>query len=99
MPFLLLLLAIAAIWLSLLWPQHVKVPDVRSQPSSFAAQKELEKAGLTLNPRVRTEVRPKIPSGTVIAQAPAAGKTVDKGKQVSVVVAAGHRMARVPRLK
>jgi beta-lactam-binding protein with PASTA domain len=99
LPFLLLLLVIVAIVLYLLWPHHVKVPDVREQRSTFAAQKRLEKAGLTLNPKVQTALRPKVPAGTVIAQAPAPGKTVDKGKQVSVVVAAGHRLVRVPRLK
>lgn len=98
LPFLILLLAVIAIILYLLWPHHVKVPDVRRQPSSFAAQKRLEKAGLALNPKVRTALRPKIPSGTVIAQAPAPGKTVDKGRQVTVVVAAGHHLVRVPKL-
>ena len=99
LPFMLLMLAVIAVVLYLLWPHHVKVPDVRKEPSPFAAQKRLEKAGLTLNPKVRTALRPRVPAGTVIAQAPAAGKTVDKGKQVTVVVAAGHHLVRVPKLR
>lgn len=99
LPLALVLLALAAIVLYLLWPRHVKVPDVRKQPNTFAAQKRLEKAGLTLNPKVKTKLRPHVSAGTVIAQAPAPGKTVDKGKSVSLVVAAGHRLVRVPKLK
>jgi beta-lactam-binding protein with PASTA domain len=98
LPLALVMLALAAVILYLLWPDRVKVPDVRKQPDTFAAQKRLEKAGLTLNPKVETRLRPRTPAGTVIAQAPAPGKTVDKGKPVALVVASGHKLVRVPKL-
>jgi beta-lactam-binding protein with PASTA domain len=95
---LILLLAIVGVLLYLLWPRHATVPDVRREPSAFAAQKRLERAGLTLNPAIRTVLRPHAKAGSVVDQAPAPGKDVPKGKSVSVVVAAGNGRVRVPRL-
>jgi beta-lactam-binding protein with PASTA domain len=98
LPLLILLILIGALVAYLLWPRHVTVPDLRKEPSAFAAQKLLEKEGLTLNPAVRTAVRPKVRPGSVIDQAPPPGMHVSKGKAVTLVVAAGRDTVRVPKL-
>ena len=98
-PLLLLLLLIVALVIYLLWPDTAKVPDVVKQPSAFAAQKELEEEGLTLNPKVETRVQKGAKPGSVIDQAPDAGERVDEGKAVAVVVAAGGGRVKVPKLK
>jgi beta-lactam-binding protein with PASTA domain len=95
-PIVLLLLAVIALVVYLLWPQRVEVPDVRKSRSAFAAQKRLEREGLELNPRVRRAVRPKAQPGSVVDQAPAPGETVDEGEDVAIVVATGRGRVEVP---
>ena len=97
-PLLVLLLALVALVLWLVWPDRATVPNLKRSPSAFAAQKRLEKRGLTLNPRVRSSLRHHVRPGTVVDQAPAAGKTVAAGKAVTVVVAAGRDRVKVPKL-
>jgi beta-lactam-binding protein with PASTA domain len=95
-PLVVLLLALVALAVYLLWPQRVEVPDVRKAKSAFVAQKRLEKEGLELSPQVRRAVRPNAPPGSVVDQAPAPGETVDEGEDVAIVVAAGRGRVRVP---
>jgi beta-lactam-binding protein with PASTA domain len=95
-PLLLLLLVVAAVLVYLLWPDRVDVPDVRKQRSAFAAQKILEREGLTLNPKVGRKPKKGVRAGSVIDQAPAPGSTVDEGDAVTVVVATGPTRVRVP---
>jgi beta-lactam-binding protein with PASTA domain len=97
-PLVVLLLALAALLAYLLWPHHVEVPNLVKLPSAFAAQKQLEAKGLTLNPQVRHEPRRDAKPGSVVDQAPAAGKHVAKGKAVSVVVASRPGKVKVPKV-
>lgn len=97
-PLLLLLLVVAAVLAFLLWPSRVEVPDVVGARSAFAAQKQLEAGGLTLNPRVERVRRPKVRAGTVVDQSPRAGDEVEEGAPVTVRVAAGRRRVKVPRV-
>jgi beta-lactam-binding protein with PASTA domain len=98
-PLVVLLLVLVALLVWLLLPDDTTVPDVRNAPSAFAAQKELEEEELTMAPELRRAVRPELPAGTVVDQAPAPGEEVDKGKAVSLVIAVGRRRVRVPKLK
>jgi beta-lactam-binding protein with PASTA domain len=98
LPIVLVLLALAALLIYLLWPDRAEVPNLKHSRSAFAAQKRLERRGLTLNPKIKRRPRQNAAPGTVVDQAPAPGKTVDKGKAVSVVVAAGSGRVRVPNV-
>ena len=95
-PVVVLLLAVIALIVYLLWPHRVEVPNVRKARSAFAAQQILERDGLELNPRIRRTVRPDERPGSVVKQAPAPGKTVDEGEDVAIVVAAGRKRVTVP---
>ncbi len=92
-----LLLALLLL-LFLLVPRTTEVPKVVGSPSVFAAQQKLEDGGLKLDPSVQQVARPAVKPGTVIGQAPAAGKTVDKGSTVVIQVAVGTGSVDVPDL-
>src|SRR6201999_2140691 len=96
---LVLLLVIAAVLLFLLWPDRVTVPDVKGEPSAFAAQERLEQEGLTVSPDTKNEVRSDVEPGTVIGQTPAAGEEVDPGTVVTLLLARGARGTRVPDVR
>jgi serine/threonine-protein kinase len=75
-------------------PVQVKVPDVVDQDSS-AAHDTLRNAGLKFTDTQEVSDKPK---GTVIAQTPIAGSTVDKGSNVELTVSKGPDTASVPDL-
>jgi beta-lactam-binding protein with PASTA domain/Tol biopolymer transport system component len=88
------LLLIAAIAAYLLWPRHSTVPDLAGL-EVIAAEQALADAGLTLGnqtPKGNDKAKP----GTILAQSPLAGKEVDEGDAVSIVVAAATGRAEVP---
>jgi beta-lactam-binding protein with PASTA domain len=96
---LILLLALIAILVYLLWPQKTSVPSLVGQPDSFAAEKSLRQKGLVLNQPVDRRADLDADAGSVLEQTPAAGAKVDKGSSVSIVVADGATKVDVPRLK
>src|SRR5207248_426137 len=63
-------------------PVQVKVPDVTNADTA-AAHSELRNAGLTFTDNQVTSSQPK---GTVIAQNPVGGSTVDKGTSVTLTI-------------
>jgi serine/threonine-protein kinase len=67
-------------------PTTATVPDVRGETGK-AAQATLTAAGFTVTETTQNVSRPN-QDGLVISQSPAAGKTVSKGSNVSIVV--GH---------
>jgi beta-lactam-binding protein with PASTA domain len=73
-------------------PVQVKVPDVTNSDTA-AAHSELRNAGLTFTDNQVTSTQPK---GTVIAQNPVGGSTVDKGTSVSLTISKGPNAASVP---
>lgn len=92
----LLIALLIVLWL--LWPRTTDVPKVTGSPSVFAAQQKLEDDGLKLDPNVQKVVRPAAKPGSVIGQAPKAGKTVDKGSTVAIQVAVGTGSIEVPNI-
>ena len=90
----LLIAAGVAIWL--LRPNTTKVPDLTGA-TVFVAQQKLEAAGLKLGQKEPEETSKSAP-GTILATIPAAGKEVDKGKEVIVQVAVGSTEVEVPQL-
>ena len=83
-----------AVWL--LRPNTTKVPDLTGA-TVFVAQQKLEAAGLKLGQKEPEETATGEP-GTILATIPAAGKEVDKGKEVIVQVAVGSTEVEVPQL-
>jgi serine/threonine protein kinase len=74
--------------------KQVKVPDVTGFTQD-AAINQLKQAGL--NPVPQTKVSSRAP-GTVLSQDPAAGNLVDKGSDVTIVIAKAPRQVQVPNL-
>jgi len=75
-------------------PQQVKVPDVTNLTTA-AAHSQLHNAGLEFNDDQVTSDQPK---GTVIAQDPAGGTTVNKGSSVTLTISKGPDTAPVPNV-
>ncbi|MFP5363476.1 MAG: PASTA domain-containing protein [Thermoleophilia bacterium] len=96
---LLVVLALAAVLLYLLWPQKASVPPLVGLGDSFVAEKKLREQGLVLSQPVQRRVQADAEPGSVVEQSPAAGTSVDEGASVSIVVAAGTSRVDVPRLK
>ena len=96
---LILLLAIAALLIYLLWPQKTSVPSVVGAPDAFAAEKQLVDKDLVLKQPYERREDPDAEPGSVIEQVPDAGTKVDEGSAVAIVVAAGATKVEVPRLK
>jgi serine/threonine-protein kinase len=74
-------------------PGQLSVPDVGGFSAS-RAQKTLTKSGFKFQLDERTS--PTVPAGRVIRTRPAAGKTVDYGSRVVLVVSSGPRQIQVP---
>ena len=91
------LLAAAVVVVIMLLPKQTVVPNLKGQPSAFAAQKLLNKIGLKLG-KTTTKVDPKQKTGSVIDQSPAAGAKAKKGTVVDVVVVTGTGKATVPAI-
>ena len=81
-----------AVWA--LRPNTTTVPDLTGA-KLFAAQQKLSDAGLKLGPQ-QTQETTKVAPGTIINTIPAAGKKIDKGKEVTVLIAVGSTQVTVP---
>jgi beta-lactam-binding protein with PASTA domain len=90
--------ALAVLAIKLL-PKQTVVPNLKGQPSAFAAQKLLNKVGLKLAPKTMSMVNPSKPAGSIADQTPAAGTKAKRGAVVTVVVYTGTGMVAVPSLK
>jgi beta-lactam-binding protein with PASTA domain len=88
------LLLIAAIAAYLLWPRTSTVPDLAGL-EVIAAEQTLADAGLTLGNQT-PKANDKAKAGTILAQSPESGKSVDDGSAVSVVIATSSGKAKVP---
>jgi eukaryotic-like serine/threonine-protein kinase len=73
-------------------PQQVKVPDVTNQDTA-AAHSAIHNAGLEYTD---DQVNSDQPKGTVIAQNPAGGTSVNKGTSVTLTISKGPNTAKVP---
>jgi beta-lactam-binding protein with PASTA domain len=91
-----LVVALAVVVIMLL-PKQTTVPNLKGQPSAFAAQKLLNKIGLKLG-KTTPKVDPKQKPGVVIDQSPAAGAKAKKGTVVDVVTVTGTGKATVPAI-
>jgi eukaryotic-like serine/threonine-protein kinase len=91
----LMLLAIAALGVvlaMLLFPGSVRVPPVVGQDVARASA-TLERAGLEVKVEQRESLEPR---GRVLAQRPRAGREIDSGEMVTLVVSAGASERTVP---
>jgi beta-lactam-binding protein with PASTA domain len=75
-------------------PNTTKVPSLAGS-TVFAAQQKLDDAGLKLGQKT-TVPTTKVKAGTIINSVPAAGKSVDKGKEINILVAVGTGKFKVP---
>ena len=91
------LVAALAVVVVMLLPKQTTVPNLKGQPSAFAAQKLLNKIGLKLG-KTTPKVDPKQKPGVVIDQSPAAGAKAKKGTVVDVVTVTGTGKATVPAI-
>lgn len=73
--------------------KQVQVPEVVGQEEAQAAR-TLQESGLNVGDVTRTESET-VPSGTVIAQTPAAGETQPEGTNVALTVSSGPPQAQV----
>jgi beta-lactam-binding protein with PASTA domain len=93
-----MLLALLAVLLYLLLPKNVVVPDVVGSATAFEAEQKLTDADLRLAPTQKEEVSQDAEPGTVIGQTPAAGESVEKNSEVSLLVAIGNGDVTVPKI-
>jgi beta-lactam-binding protein with PASTA domain len=91
------LLAAAVVVVIMLLPKQTVVPNLKGQPSAFAAQKLLNKIGLKLG-KTTTKTDTKQKPGSVVDQSPAAGTKAKKGTVVDVVVVTGSGKVTVPAI-
>jgi beta-lactam-binding protein with PASTA domain len=90
------LLALLAVFLFMLMPKNVTVPDVVGSKSAFDAEKELTKAELEVAPKSEEKVTKDAEPGTVIGQDPPAGEEAEKGSAVTLQIAIGTGKVTVP---
>jgi beta-lactam-binding protein with PASTA domain len=88
------ILIAAGIAIYALRPNDTKVPELAGS-KLFAAQQKLSDAGLKLGQQ-QPEETAKAPPGTILASIPAAGKSIGKGKEVTVLIAVGSTKVTVP---
>jgi beta-lactam-binding protein with PASTA domain len=86
----------AAVVIIMLLPKQTVVPNLKGQPSVFAAQKLVNKLGLKLSPQTATVVDASKPAGSIADQIPAAGTKAKKGTVVTVKVFTGTGQVKVP---
>ena len=91
------LLIAAAVVIVMLLPKQAVVPNLKGQPSAFAAQKLLNKIGLKLG-KTTPKADPKAKAGSILDQSPAAGTKAKKGGLVAIIVATGTGKVAVPPL-
>jgi beta-lactam-binding protein with PASTA domain len=90
------LLALLAVFLFMLMPKNVTVPNVVGAASAFEAEQALTEAKLTLKAQPDEKVSTDEEPGTVLEQTPAAGKEAEEGSEVSILVAIGNGDVTVP---
>jgi hypothetical protein len=78
-------------------PSRATVPNLVGKRSAFEAEQELQQVGLKLSPLVREQVTDGVPPGIVVAQAPAAGTSVEQDSEVALSVGVSRRTVSVPR--
>jgi beta-lactam-binding protein with PASTA domain len=93
------LAAVAAVVIYLLWPQKTTVPPLIGVTDSFVAEKRLREEGLVLSRPIDRRPDPNAVAGSIIEQSPVSGSKVDEGSSVSIVVADGEAKVEVPRLQ
>jgi beta-lactam-binding protein with PASTA domain len=81
-----------------LMPKQAVIPNLKGQPSMFAAQKLLNKDGFVLAPKPVTVVDASKPAGSIADQSPAAGTKAKKGTPVTVKIYTGTGKATVPNV-
>ncbi len=91
------LVAAAAVLIVMHLPKQTVVPNLKGQPSAFAAQKLLNKLGLKMG-KTTSKVDPKAKAGSVLDQSPAAGAKAKKGTVVDIIVVTGTGKVAVPAL-
>jgi beta-lactam-binding protein with PASTA domain len=91
------LLALLAVALFMLLPKNVAVPDLAGK-EVFAAEEELTKLKLKLDPNQKEKIDAKAKPGTVISQTPKKGEKVEEGTPVVVQVAISPNTVTVPNL-
>jgi beta-lactam-binding protein with PASTA domain len=89
--------ALAVLAIKLL-PKETVVPNLKGQPSAFAAQKLLNKLGLQLAPKTTSVIDASKPAGSIADQSPAAGNKAKKGSIVTVAVYTGTGQVKVPSI-
>ena len=82
------LLAIFASTLGIGDDTTVAVPDVTGQTIN-EARETLDEAGFQVNPNPQEQAHPTIPEGQVISQDPPAGRKVEEGATITLVVSSG----------
>jgi len=92
------LLAALAVFLFMLLPRNVEVPDVVGSPSAFEAEEKLTASELRLAGQQKEKVTDEAEPGTVIGQTPAAGEKAEKDSEVSLLIAVGNGEVTVPKI-
>ncbi len=85
------------IMLFLLLPKNVDVPSVVGAKTVFEAERKLDGAGLELK-GTTNRVTSKATAGTVLAQSPDPGESIEKGSSVTLEVAVSNGATTVPDL-
>jgi beta-lactam-binding protein with PASTA domain len=102
-PFLALSLALAAVAAAIfgltLLPDRVAVPRVEGAADIAAAQDALARAGLTVDPHVRSRAVTAVRPGTILDQIPAAGERASRGDRVTLLVAVGAGRVVMPSVE
>jgi beta-lactam-binding protein with PASTA domain len=91
------LVAAVAVLVVMHLPKQTVVPNLKGQPTAFAAQKLLNKLGLKMG-KTTAKPDPKAKPGSVLDQSPAAGAKAKKGTVVAIVTATGSGKVAVPPL-
>ena len=81
-----------------LMPKQAVIPNLKGQPSVFAAQKLLNKGGFVLAPKPVTVANASKPAGSIADQSPAAGTKAKKGTVVTLKIYTGTGKATVPNV-
>jgi len=90
------LLVVALIALLSGGTKQVTVPDLTASATVFDAQTKLQQAGLKLDPTTQSVSTTKAKPGAIVAQTPKAGTKADEGTAVTVQVAVGNGLVKVP---
>jgi beta-lactam-binding protein with PASTA domain len=78
--------------------KQVTVPDLTASATVFDAQAKLQQAGLKLDPTTQPVTTTKAKPGAIVAQVPKAGAKADEGSTVTLQVAVGDGLVKVPSI-